>query len=217
MEEKRNYSFRNEDNEILKFTVRRPTNKEIEDSDVEYSKAFFNALKKGLPTRLVLTNVLRESGAWTDENDKEIEEIERRIAVLTTDKEDVKGRERDTIEERISELDEKAGNLRRLRNSYFSHCAEAIASDSQRDYLVSCVTSYTESGEKVWKDYQAFIDEKDGNVLFRATYEYLMFSNDVPSTLPNEEDEPEKNNKVETKIGEPIIVKEEVAPEKSDK
>ena len=69
MEDKRIYSFLNSDNEVMKFSVRRPTNKEIEDSDVEYSKAFFKALQKGLPTRMVLGNVLNASGSWTQEND----------------------------------------------------------------------------------------------------------------------------------------------------
>ena len=35
MEDKRIYSFLNSDNEVMKFSVRKPTNKEIEDSDAE--------------------------------------------------------------------------------------------------------------------------------------------------------------------------------------
>lgn len=199
MEEKRAYSFRDSNDEILKFTVRTPTTKEIEDSDVEYSKAFFKALKNGLPTRMVLSNVLASSGSWTEENDKEIDEIERQISLLST-KKDVKGKEKEAVESKISELDEKSSNLRRIRNSYFSHCAESIASDAQRDYLVSCVTQYTDSGERVWKDYDSFVNEQDGNILFRATYEYLMFSNGVQSSLPNEEEtKPEDKKDTETK------------------
>lgn len=187
MEEKVTYSFRNQKDEIVKFTVRKPTNKEIEESDVEYSKAFFNALKKGLPTRTVLADVLASSGAWDASKDAEIEELERRAALLST--KEVNGKEKTRVEENVKELEEKASELRRIRNSYFSHCAESVASDAQRDYLVSSTTMYAESGARVWKDYQAFIDEEDGNVLFRATYEYLMFSNGIPSNLPNEEEE----------------------------
>lgn len=191
-EEKRTYSFRNSNEEILKFTVRTPTTKEIEDSDVEYSKAFFKALKNGLPTRMVLSNVLVSTGAWTEDNDKEIEELDRQASLLAT-KTGLKGKEKEAVDSKISELDEKASNLRRIRNSYFSHCAESVASDAQRDYLVSCVTQYADSGERVWKDYESFINEQDGNILFRATYEYLMFSNGVPSSLPNEEEKSEKD------------------------
>jgi hypothetical protein len=189
MEEKVTYSFRNQKDEIVKFTVRKPTNKEIEESDVEYSKAFFNALKKGLPTRTVLADVLAASGAWDASKDAEIEELERRAAMLST--KDVSGKEKARVEENVKELEDKASELRRVRNSYFSHCAESVASDAQRDYLVSSTTTYAESGARVWKDYQSFIDEEDGNVLFRATYEYLMFSNGIPSNLPNEEDKKE--------------------------
>lgn len=208
MEDKIIYSFRNSDNEIMKFSVRKPTNKEIEESDVEYSKAFFKALKSGLPTRMVLGNVLNQSGSWTQENDNEIDELERQISLLLT--KDAKGKEKKKVEEKVSELEEKANNLRRMRNSYFSHCAEAVASDAQRDFLVSCTTEYAESGERVWDGYDDFLNEEDGAILFRATYEYLMFSNNVPSNIPNEEDEkvepaPEIVNveKVEDKKAEP--------------
>lgn len=194
-ENKRTYSFRNSDNEIMKFSVRKATNKEIEDSDVEYSKAFFRALQKGLPTRMVLGNVLNASGSWTQDNDNEINEIERQIALLLT--KEVKGKEKKALEEKITGLEDKANELRRMRNSYFSHCAEAVASDAQRDFLVSCVTEYAESGERVWKDYDSFINEEDGTILFRSTYEYLMFSNGVPSNLPNEEDDVKEEPKVE--------------------
>lgn len=194
-ENKRTYSFRNSDNEIMKFSVRKATNKEIEDSDVEYSKAFFRAIQKGLPTRMVLGNVLNTSGSWTQDNDNEIDEIERQIALLMA--KEVKGKEKKALEEKIAGLEDKANELRRMRNSYFSHCAEAVASDAQRDFLVSCVTEYAESGERVWKDYDSFINEEDGAILFRSTYEYLMFSNGVPSNLPNEEDEVKEEPKVE--------------------
>lgn len=197
MEEKRIYSFRNSNDEIVRFSVRKATNKEIEESDVEYSKAFFKALKNGLPTRMVLSNVLASSGAWTEDNDKEIDEIDRQVSLLST-RTGVNKEEKDKIDKKISELDDKASTLRRIRNSYFSHCVESLASDAQRDYIVSCVTEYADNSERVWKDYDSFINEKDGNVLFRATYEYLMLSNDVPSSLPNE-DETEEEDDAETK------------------
>ena len=180
--------------------------KEIEDSDVEYSKAFFKALQKGLPTRMVLGKVLNASGSWTQDNDNEIEELERQISLLLT--KDVKGKEKKSVEEKVSELEDKANNLRRMRNSYFSHCAESVASDAQRDYLVSCTTEYAESGERVWKDYEDFAKEEDGAILFRATYEYLMFSNNVPSNIPNVEEETEKKEPSEVveakEVEEPI-------------
>lgn len=208
MENKVSYSFRNSQNEIMKLSVRKPTNKEIEASDVEYSKAFFKALKNGLPTRMVLGNVLNASGAWTQDNDKEIEEIERQISLLLA--KDVKGKEKQKVSDRVSELEEKAADLRRMRNSYFSHCAEAVASDAQRDFLVASTTSYTESGERVWDTYDAFLNEEDGTILFRATYEYLMFSNNVPSNIPNEEEDVVEEENKEPKEAK---VAEEVKPE----
>jgi hypothetical protein len=213
MEEKRIYSFRNSENEVMKFSVRKATNKEIEASDVEYSKAFFKALKNGLPTRMVLGNLLNSTGSWTRDNDNEIEELERQISLLFT--KNVKGKEKQKVDEKIKELEEKANELRRMRNSYFSHCAEAVASDAQRDFLVACTTEYAESGERVWGSYEDFINEEDGSALFRSTYEYLMFSNDVPSNIPNVEDE-EKNigDKGGAKEGvEEVKEAEEIKPE----
>ena len=186
MKENTIYSFRNSNDEIMKFSVRKPTNKEIEDSDVEYSKAFFKALKNGLPTRMLLGNILNSTGSWTNSNDNEIEELERQASLLLT--KTVKGKEKQRIDEKVKELEEKANELRRIRNSYFSHCAESVAADAQRDYLVSCTTTYAESGERVWATYEDFINEEDGAILFRATYEYLMFSNGVPSNIPNVEE-----------------------------
>lgn len=209
MEEKRFFSFKNADGEVLKMSVRKPTTKEIEAADVEYSKAFFVALKKGLPTRDVLADALNESGAWTEEKDKEIENLEKEIVLLS--QKQVTGKEKKRIEEKVSELTDKENQLRRTRNNYFSHCVEASASDAQRDFIVSCVTEYQESGEKVWKDFNAFKDEEDGNVLFRATYEHLTFSNGVESNIPNEEEE--KEVVVEQKPEEKKVIEEKPAEE----
>jgi hypothetical protein len=172
---------------LVKMTTRKPTNMEVEVADVEYSRIFCESIKNGLPTRDALEKILASNGAWTEEDNDKINEIEKEIVLLSA--KTVTGEEKAQVDAKIEALEKESSEMRKVRNSYFSHSAEAKASDAQRDSFVSQVTEYADSGIKVWKNLDAFKREEDGNTLFRTTYEYLIFSNGMESNIPSETDE----------------------------
>ena len=190
MEEKRVYSFKNEDGKIEKFAIVRATNADVEDGEIEYSKVFVESLKKGLPPRNVLTGILASTGAWTEEDNKKIDELDAKIDSISAilEKEGVTEEEKKSVGEELSLLNEKVNQMRSERNAYYSHTAEAKASDAQRDMMVVLTTTFEKTGTRVWASIDDFRKENDSSRLFRSVYEYLTFSNDMPSTMKNEEE-----------------------------
>lgn len=192
--EKRIFITRKGNGELVKISVRNPTNRELELGETEYSKAFIGFLREGIPSRVALEKILRDSGTWQDSDNKEIKEIEDRILsiekVIEEEKEKTPEAEIAVYEKELNSLRESLGQKRYVRNSYFMHTAEYKASSVQRDFLISQVSEYADSGEKVWGSLDAYRkDEGNEDMLFRASYEYLTFSNGVPSGMKDETDD----------------------------
>ena len=83
-------------------------------------------------------------------------------------------------------------DLRQLHievDAMFGHTADAKAEEAQRNCLMACVTEYVNvlGGEvttvvsRVWGDIDALLDENDAGLSQRIAYEYITFTNGVPS------------------------------------
>ena len=62
----------------VKVSTRKPTNQEIEDAGMEYSKEFTRAVRFGLMPREAMKAILLESGVWTKKEDDEIKNLEEK-------------------------------------------------------------------------------------------------------------------------------------------
>lgn len=67
------------DGNPVKVIVRSPTVEDYKDSQLEYNKAFREALDSGALLRQRLTDYMREQGIWNDEKQKKSEEYVERI------------------------------------------------------------------------------------------------------------------------------------------
>ncbi len=83
-------------------------------------------------------------------------------------------------------------DLRQLHievDAMFGHTADAKAEEAQRNCLMACVTEYvnvlggavTNVVGRVWGDIDALLDEPDAGLSQRIAYEYITYSNGVPS------------------------------------
>lgn len=199
---KRVYVVKKEDGTFVKLSVRNPNSAETEIADIEYSKAFVKSLKNKIPTSKALERILDESGTWTKKDDEKlfamVEEGAKLENMLAEGK--VDDTEKKKIEARLEELRELSSDMRKEKSSYYNNTAESKASDAQRDCTVIMVTRYADSDLPVWKTLDDFMEETDGNMIYRAVYEYLALINDVEG-LPDDKpevDEAEKTEPVKT-------------------
>ena len=203
--DKRIYVVKKEDGSFVKLSVRTPNSEETEIADIEYSKSFVKALKNNIPTAKAMEKILAESGTWTKDDDKKLEDIIEEGAKLEDILADEKtsDAEKINIEKRLNDLRDMSSELRREKNSYYNHTAESKAADAQRDCTVVLVTRFADSDLPVWKSLDDFLKEQDGNLIYRAVYEYLALLNGVEG-LPDD-------TKEETKEEKPTIVEAEKA------
>lgn len=111
-----------DENNPVKVIVRRPTPEDYRDSQIEYNKAFREALDSGALLRQRLTDYMREQGIWNDEKQKKNDEYVDKIR----SKEDaLKG---GGI--KLSDAREIALELKKLRSEFQIFLAERNALDS---------------------------------------------------------------------------------------
>lgn len=180
-EDKRQFDVQLTDEKSVKISVRNPTNEELQEGEFEYSRAFNNAIVKGLMPKTKLLSALQDCGVWTEKDDEAIETQRQLVIRLedALDKADDNSKER--IGDELGEERQKLFSMRQARTEILSHCAEAKAEEFQRNYLVSRVSEYVDTGTRIWKTYEDYRKEENENLLFRTTYEYLTFINGLPS------------------------------------
>lgn len=184
--DKREFIVALSNGQTVNLTTRAPTNEELQESEFEYSKVFNRAIIGGIVPQSTLIAKLAENGIWDETKEQAIEE-QRRIVI---DLEQKLSDATDEIEKAGMALSlrqerDKLYRMRQERTELMAHSAEAKAEEVQRNYLVSRVTAFASNGKPVWKTFDLYRKEPDGNLLFRATYEYLTFINGLPSDFMN--------------------------------
>jgi len=110
------------DGNNVKVIVRSPTVEDYKDSQLEYNKAFRDALDSGALLRQRLTDYMREQGIWNDEKQKKSEEYVSRIRAM---EDKLKG---GGI--RLSEAKDIALSLKEIRSEFQLFLAEKNSLDS---------------------------------------------------------------------------------------
>lgn len=111
-----------DENNPVKVIVRRPTPEDYRDSQIEYNKAFREALDSGALLRQRLTDYMREQGIWNDEKQKKNDEY---VDKIRGKEEALKG---GGI--KLSEARDIAIELKKLRSEFQTFLAERNALDS---------------------------------------------------------------------------------------
>ena len=178
---KRSFEVTKEDDTVLKLSVRMPTAEEQQAGDWEYSKAFNRAIVNGILPASRLQEILTENGVWTTAKDEAIEAKAEEVRDLTIKLEEAKAKkEKEELAEKLGQERSNLLNMRQELNDLLAHSAENKADEAQRNFLVALVVE-TEDGKPYWGSIDKFNKETDGNIIFRAVYEYMTFINDVPS------------------------------------
>jgi hypothetical protein len=185
-QEKREFSVSLMDGNTIKLTTRTPVNQELQDADFEYSKSFNKGIMNGILPQSRLMAAFVENGVWDKDKEAQVLELRNKVAKLEDDLAQAPEADKVIVAKAVRFERDKLFTLRQEKNDLLSHSAEAKADESQRNHIVSRVTELAASGVRVWPTYRDFIEEKDGNLVFRAVYEYLTYANGLNSNFAAE-------------------------------
>lgn len=190
------FKTKDENGGEVELMVRRPNPKETRESQLMYAKNWRQNVEGGMMLRANLEAYLRKQGLWTDENQKEREDLENKIREGTR-KLKMGGRSglKYTEAKKLAfDMRMWRAQLRNLLSTYTSldnNTAEGLADNHRFNYLVSVCTLYNSDGKPYFSGLENFYQRQDQDAAFDASSNLasLMFGieDDFESKLPENE------------------------------
>ena len=162
-----------EEQKTVKIKVTRPTPKIMKAAGHIYTKAWYRYIADGIMTKQQLDNFMKDNKIWSEQKEKDQENLVNEIRNLTKDL--LQGqarRKRKASEGKDLALDikQKRFELQSLiseKISLESNSAESLADNDKFDYLVAECTCY-EDGKKVYKDVDDYSERADEEIAFAS-------------------------------------------------
>jgi len=140
-----------------------------------YSQVFSTCMREGCLVRKELERHLEERGIWTEEKEKQVEDLQEQVANL--EKELAKGGIK------LSEAREKAMDMRRLRIKIRDVAAERAIADSETcegqaetarfEYLLTESAYDNDTGEKILKDWDEYTARSSEPFVIQLAQRYM--------------------------------------------
>lgn len=219
VETKRYFTATKDDGSKVFLTIRRPDRKELADADFEYSRVFNEALRNSLPTKQRQMKLLRDAGAWTADDEREMEESRKRAQKLEArvqadaDKqrvfasEDERQAVQSELAKALMDFNSHRSNIEQMLNQ----TADAKAENAFRNLMLCRTIEYADEDpatktpvnmdkvrmkdgkhqgmQPLWATLDELQREVDRSLIIRVMYEYQAFSAGLPSDFPEEEEE----------------------------
>lgn len=154
--------------EEQEYTFKHANYKETVALDMEYRRAFSEALRNGVMSTAEAIKNLKKTGAWTDEDDAD---ISRRI-IQVSDLE-LKLDKRDGTQEELSKL---ANDLMRTRN-------ELLAEMNKRTELFENTAEGIADQCRIYKMVYYCLRDAEGNRVFSDEDSFDNFTSDYPAAI----------------------------------
>jgi len=134
--------------------VKKPTRKELNDSQIVYNKVWRESLEKKAILRQKLNDYLIEQGVWSDDKQKQYEDFIKKIneRELLIKKGGIPLKKAKGIALELKKLRVEFRDLIAERTAYDTNTAEGTADNSRFDYLVSVCTLDPSTKKPVFKD-----------------------------------------------------------------
>lgn len=179
------------------LTVRKPTQRELDHADMEKSRTYQQALRLGIVSRARMLKDMRATGTWTDVDDAELEKArvkaEEAQKALTEDKFATE-QEKADCKELHKQLMSEYNEINRDLQGMLQNSCDSKADDRWRNYLMATTIEYASSnpttkavihnkrvGKPVWDSVDELLSEDKFDLIERCYYEFIMFSNGLPS------------------------------------
>lgn len=127
--------------------------------DNEYSLAYVQAIRQGIPPRSVLEKVLRDQEMWTDSDDNQLElvkigivKLELQLAETNTDKEGL------PLARQLAELRGKLVEITQQRGEILNNSADFMAEQIRRDAFIAHSTFYKSTNKPAFASYNDFVE-----------------------------------------------------------
>lgn len=195
-----------------KFTQPSVTQSSI--GDMEFSKAYMNALTNGLLPKVVVERKLIEIGAWKEEDEQMIRDLSDgtqealKKMIETKDK-----NEKDTYLYEYYDYRNRLMSKAAEKQGMLNHSAESKGDEAKIIYLMSvCVLS--EDGSKIWSNKEELLEStQDNTVLVTEFVSYLMgldekiasFEQVIASSYETKEEETKEETKQEVSGGVQVV------------
>jgi hypothetical protein len=172
--------------EKVKFIY--PNVRQNSEADLEYSKAYTKALLAGLIPRAAMERRLKESGAWVEADDDEINQlgldINDLIIKLNVEKDTAKRQE---LKIQFLEARNKLYALSSRRQSLFTNTPEIKGEEAKiAELLWQC--SFKEDGSKIWNSKEEFLNSNDIKYTEKIIGAFVGFTTNLDENLALIED-----------------------------
>ena len=181
------------DGKKLELALKKPNANQTRKAQLEYTKAFAEAIKSGALLKAKLNNVLIEQGIWNDERQARYDELIQNIN--DGEKKLAKGGIKlDSAKDIAIDMRGDRWELRQLiseRTELETNTAEGQAENARFNYLVSSTLVYNDTGKPYFKDVEDYMNQSNDTVAITAAQKFanMMYGleEDYESTLPENE------------------------------
>lgn len=160
------FKVKQEGQKEVEYAVLRPNPRVMAEAKKVYNRKFRELVEAGTIIRSGLDRVLKDQKVWDEGKNQEAEKLRAEIIQkektlcrgLTPDNKKMKISEGRALALEISKLRGELGVLYSVRNSADANTAEAQADNEHFNYLVSQCLVYNDTGEKVFKDLDDYLE-----------------------------------------------------------
>ena len=181
-------TFEVEDKEYAVIT---PTAQVRKESQIEHSRVFGELLSMGtILTRDKLEKLIEKNEMWDAESQKEYKKLNKELAkeITTLEAGDMKLNKARTLAIKIAEKRSRLNDLTAEYRKYDSITVDSKAESAAFDYLVAHCTVDNETGEKIYKDLDDYLNNRDTLVGTLAYINMLQLENgsidEIQKNLP---------------------------------
>ncbi len=158
-----------------KYFIKPPSAEDIRKADLQYSKAYSDALVNGIFTASEMVDILKRRGIIGPEYEERANElttlISNKISELNvaTDRD-----EKQKLALEIADLREQIFQWNQRLNGPMANTCEQLADDARIEYLTFCMV-YNADGSRVWDKFEDYLHEKNRNLQFKSRFEVMLY------------------------------------------
>ena len=162
--------------------VRTPTVDENQEASLVYAKIFNKAILQGiepsdsLEKKLVEKGIIEDYSAKDSEMSKAQANLIKSEALLSKFESSNKSKQVKKIARKVADARNEILEVNSKRQNLLSNSADNRADEVRNGFLISRVTHYSDTDERVWETYADFLSETDYLLVGRVTFEFLTFS-----------------------------------------
>lgn len=184
-----NFQATRPDGQEIELKFIEPTAAILSEASKIYSKTFTELLESGSLLRKKLAENLRKQGLWSDEQQEELDTLQRNIVEKEHQlhKGGIKLSDAKELALSIQKDRARQGELLASYNEYDNMTVEGQADNARFNYLVYACTVYSKTGKQYFESYDEFVSYKDPVAFIAAAKygkEYYNLDDNYQLSLP---------------------------------